>query len=236
MLYHYLYQPEGLEQFRDRHLGRCFIIATGPSLQKTNLSILKKEYILGVNSFYRHKLKCNYFFITDDVFWYKYSNDVLHKYGTKKAPLFLCIDEKPVRPYVYNVPRRPGPGSLHEFEPGFQLMPDRNGWGDMTLGVYRGHTVVAFAIQAAFFMGFDQICLLGCDCNYTEDGKHHFDGTKVDSYWRTDWSPVFDMYQICKEEAEKQNKTIINCTVGGNLEVFARVPLDTLLLHAQNPT
>ena len=78
-------------------------------------------------------------------------------------------------------------------------------------------------------MGFKEAYLLGCDCDY--NGRPHFHNGKM-------WDPdiervmkrfpdmVFPAYEIVKQVFEEDNRKIINCTVGGNLEVFERVRLE----------
>ena len=81
-----------LSKFKDIHKGqRCFIIGTGPSLNKTNLSLLKDEICFGVNTLYKglekFGLKCQYWAVGDDTIIKNHSRNILQNVD---AILFSC--------------------------------------------------------------------------------------------------------------------------------------------------
>jgi len=69
----------GLIRFKDIHRGeRCFIIGTGPSLNQTNLSLLKDEITFGVNTLYRGNfLDYTYYCVSDRHVWEKHYQWIL---------------------------------------------------------------------------------------------------------------------------------------------------------------
>ena len=89
------------------------------------------------------------------------------------------------------------------------------------IGIYKTNTVIGMCLQIAYYMGFKNIILIGCDCFYDNFGNHHFDGSKVDNFFRKDWTDVFEFYKIIKEKM--QDVFVCNCTEGGFLEVFPRM-------------
>lgn len=219
-----------LKEYHNIHKGmRCFICATGPSLNKTPIEYLQEEHILGTNTFFKHSSisKSKYLFISDPNIWSKYKEETRKVCCGGITKIFKAFvkqsKDKTTNEKEIFVPGRPGPGSLHEWNRRFQLMPELENWGDLRYGVYRGNTVVAFALQAAYHMVYTEVYLLGCDCHYSNDGNHHFDGTKVDFYCRKNWSPIFKMYEICKKVFENDGRKIYNATFGGKLEVFERI-------------
>ena len=99
-------------------------------------------------------------------------------------------------------------------------------WGNLSHGAHRGGTVVITLIQIAYYMGFKDIYLLGCDCHY---GKvHHFDGTKADNRVTKDWRHIFQRYAQCKRQLEHRDRNIYNAGKGGKLETFKRVEFASL--------
>ena len=211
----FLFDTKSLEQFRDKHRNeRCLIIATGPSLNKTNLSLFQGEVLFGVNSCYNLDLSFSYYCVLDGKVWDNRGQQIIDLVERQGIPLFLthnCVSDYR-SPNLHVVRRR---GYMQE-----------SGFGDITRGIYRGDTVTIMCLQIAYFMGFSEVYLFGCDCTYR--GKHHFDGTPVDNVLRMDWSPVFGYYQMCKELFEADGRKIYNATEGGELEVFERkTPVQT---------
>jgi len=99
---------------------------------------------------------------------------------------------------------------------------------NLSIGIYGGDTVIIdICLQVAYYMGFKEVYLLGCDCDYS--GMHRFDG--LDSENKNapsligDFSRMFESYQVCKDAFEKDGRKIINATEGGHLEVFQRKSL-----------
>ena len=104
---------------------------------------------------------------------------------------------------------------------------------DLTVGSGgTGTVVIDIALQAIYYMGFEEVYLLGCDCDYTRE--HHFHGEPM-------WDPniqkvmdrftdmVFPAYEITKQAFEEDNRKIINCTVGCKLEIFERARLEDII-------
>ncbi|GAH32608.1 unnamed protein product, partial [marine sediment metagenome] len=73
-----------IEDLKDIHRGeRCFVIATGPSLLKTDFSLIKDEILFGVNTFYRGFdefgiNKCDYYAVSDVIVLSGIYKDVLN--------------------------------------------------------------------------------------------------------------------------------------------------------------
>ena len=96
-------------------------------------------------------------------------------------------------------------------------------------------------MQMAYALGFKKVLLIGVDNSYvqpdsvkegdvidqTEDDLNHFDP----SYFRgkkwqaADTGNMSDMYVLSKEAFEADGREIVNCTVGGKLELFRRSSL-----------
>lgn len=98
--------------------------------------------------------------------------------------------------------------------------------------VVGGHTVIAdICLQLAYYMGFKDVYLLGCDSDFSD--KHHFDDSvikvkKTNASIANDWSKIFKSYEIANKVYLKDNRNIYNATVGGRLEIFERRELEEL--------
>ena len=221
-----------IEKYKNIHEGkRCFIIGTGPSLNETNLSLLKNEICFGVNTLYRglekFNINCQYWAISDDTIILKHADNIMKNVDTT---LFVCSPGKHELKKrqdgkckkVYNIPQIGEMFHCEQFSP------------DPSLGFFNGNTVIIdVCLQLAYFMGFSKVYLLGCDSDYSRD--HRFDGlpsdVKVTPAIEGDFSNIFKSYEICKSYYEKNNREIINCTVGGKLEIFKRQNLDDVIVN-----
>ena len=86
---------------------------------------------------------------------------------------------------------------------------------DMTRRIWEGATVTNIALQLAFYMGFEQVILIGVDHNYTTKGK----GFR----WQLpdlDTSEVG--YAMARDAYEQAGRQILDATVGGKLTVFPK--------------
>jgi len=221
-----------IKKLKDIHRGqRCFIIGTGPSLNKTNLSLLNGEIVFGVNTLYRglpqFGLKCAYYAVSDHIIW------KTHFEGISRLETALLLSDDAGREYLsrknyYRSRLNTEPYLIRNLGPIWT-----KGWltRDLPLGAYFGYTVIIdICLQAAYYMGFDQVYLLGCDSDYS--GRHRFDGLETEAKGGGaigDWSKVFASYEICKQVYEEAGREIINATVGGRLEIFRRQGLEEII-------
>ena len=86
-------------------------------------------------------------------------------------------------------------------------------------------------IQMAVYMGFKEIYLLGCDCNYEDDPKKRYFVSHgvLDPTYKEAKNRMCASYSVAKKYAEKHGIKIYNATRGGMLETFERVNLDQIL-------
>lgn len=213
-----------ISQFKDIHVGdRCFIVGTGPSLNKTNLALLQNEIVFGCNTLYRGmadwKLKCKYYGVSD-VHVLRNHHDGIAKLDTTVFLALYAATEylghkpkyKKLKPFVLK----------NRVEEGFSLDPMQ--------GIHWGSTVVYdVGLHMAYYMGFDEVYLVGVDCDYS--GEHHFDGGTVDVMVQGaagKWERAWESYPQAKKAFEKRGGHVYNATVGGRLEIFDRVSLESL--------
>ena len=210
---------------------RCFIIGTGPSLNKTDLSLIKDEIIFGVNTLYRgfprYGIECTYYAVSDELVWENHYHNILNV----NSILFLvsyCGKNYLQNQDFYKKIQNTEPYVIRILGP---LWDSSNINFNVSHGCYGGETIIIdLCLQMAFYMGFKEVFLLGCDCDYS--GLHRFDGLETDCLSAGaigDWSKVFSSYEICKRIYEEDGREIINCTVGGKLEIFKRKRLEEII-------
>lgn len=182
------------KSFYKRHSGeRCFILATGPSINNQDLSVLSNEYCISVSMFFLHELasviKPKYHvgapwhapFDFDSIRTYlsqakKYSYpDVHYFFGHRSYQYSLSrFFEKYPETKLNNY-------SFVNYDCGISL--NENNYlseflWDISGSPFSPRTSVYMAIQVAFYMGFKDIYLIGVDHDYLDDVKrvegHHF--------------------------------------------------------------
>lgn len=220
------YNDSRISALKDKHKDkRCFIIGTGPSLNKTNLSLLKDEICIGVNTLYGIKPDCKYWVISDFRLWQKMQSAI--KKNVKSELLF----------FAESVPKHFNNLSSEKCIV-IRPLGSMNVWyrfsKDLDKGTYSGGTVVIHALQIAFYMGFTDVYLVGCDTDYS--GMHHYDGSTCAEIGDVNGKTpsgnveyVMNAYRQCKQAFEQDNRKIINVTIGGKLDVFERKNLEDII-------
>nr|ADI18724.1 glycosyltransferase [uncultured Rhizobiales bacterium HF4000_32B18] len=237
------------EMFRGRE--RCFVIGNGPSLNRTDLAMLKDEVTFAVNSFFLKAADLDWlptFFVVEDHLVAEDRADWIHALEgpTKLFPAYLryCLDEAPDTIFFNHRPRVSYPH-------GFDFSTDA---ADVT---YTGCTVTFTVLQLAHYLGFTKIHLLGVDADYVlpkdvaetsdygvgvldmkSNDPNHFHPDYFGKGFR--WhDPQVDKMVEAYREAERVTRAlgrpIVNSGVGGKLDVFAREPFAEVFPAARGP-
>lgn len=225
-----------LSGFHNRHQGEsCFVIGTGPSLQIADLDTLAEAKVpcFGVNMVYRAYSKTKWrptYHVSTDPSMYDYlKKDVGLLKGVdavflgdrqRKSPKAVRAENL----YVYH-------SSLEYFE---DEGPDFS--GDANKVCYGAGSVLYTCLQFAVYMGFQNIYIIGADCQYKNAGHagDHFiddyiDDTGVDGFLIPE--DLFRGYRSARRYAEAHDVHIYNATRGGLLEVFDRINFDSLFTN-----
>ncbi|MCL9633581.1 DUF115 domain-containing protein [Bacillus zanthoxyli] len=216
-----------IKQFKNKHSGqRCFIVATGPSLNLDDLDKLKNEITFSMNSivlsFDETNWRPTYYGIQDSRA-YDALKSQIHSKDFKH--IFCGISTKNTSPNI-NVNHVAYPLNLLNHNGGF-LKHYTKFSNNAHAVVYDGFTITYSLLQLATYMGFKEIYLMGVDCNYPEKGKNHI----KDYITQTDKNAGYLMeqsYKVARDFAEKHNIKIYNASRGGTLEVFERKELEDL--------
>ncbi|WP_140909991.1 6-hydroxymethylpterin diphosphokinase MptE-like protein [Cognatiluteimonas lumbrici] len=223
-----------LHASRDRHAGsRAVILCNGPSLLSTDFDRLAASdaFVFGLNKinllFPRTDLRpgaivaVNPFVIEQNLDFFR----------TTGIDLYLDSGSYPL------VGRRDNLTYLHS-------APAPHFARDCSVSVYQGYTVTFVALQLAFHMGFTDVALVGCDHDFSSKGPanmevvaaerdaDHFDPDYFPqgATWQLpDLAQSEASYALAREAYEAAGRRVLNCTVGGKLEIFARMSLETFL-------
>ncbi|MFH0879174.1 MAG: hypothetical protein V2A34_05640, partial [Lentisphaerota bacterium] len=241
----YLGVDEWLENAKDRHVGqRCFILATGPSLNRIDRSKLSKEILIGVNGTYKlTDIQLTYFAYVSNWYWKHHVEGIRNvrcerrfiptQYGELAAPVptsWLNV----FFPRYHTSDGHPLPVPSH-----FSLEPGKY--------IFSGGTVLYLCFQLAFYLGFQEVILLGVDHSYGKDdnkAKQH-GGVKIQlagqdtAHFDKDYVPANISYHVDLDAMERgyeiahkvfttAGRRIVNASPGTQLTTFPRVAYDDL--------
>lgn len=221
-----------LTKLKDSHRGeRCFVIGNGPSLKQTDLSRLRGEHTIGMNRIYlmfpELGFETDYLVTVNDLVIEQCAEDLqrlqMPRFVSWRARQWLCPD-----PNLY---------FLHTTYTGPKFA--RN----LTGRLWEGATVTYVSLQLAFYLGFEEVILIGVDHSFTSKGKpnttvvsqgddpNHFDPGYFGKGFR--WQlPDLDTSEVAYERArltfEADGRRVLDATVGGKLQVFPKVDYDSL--------
>ena len=224
-----------LNSFRNLYRGRrCFIIGNGPSLKKMDLSPLKDEITFGLNRFYLLFEKigfCSSFMVA--------VNELVVEQCAKEISA-LAI------PTFINI-KSNNHISLNRNTMFIQCLgsPKTGPWfsSDLKKGICTGGTVTYVAMQIAYFMGFEQVILIGVDHSFVTKGEphrvvvtqesdpNHFDPNyfgKGFKWQLPDLERSELSYRIAKFHYERNKREILDATVEGKLDIFPKVDYENL--------
>lgn len=211
---------------RERFRGRAVIVCNGPSLVKSDLGLLAGVYCFGLNKinllFERSAFRPSCVVAVNPL--------VLEQnaafFNSTSLPLFLDAGA------LSTVQPKPNIVFLHSSD-------QRKFARDVSMSIYQGSTVTYVAMQLAFHLGFRELALIGCDHSFGTKGpahkivegaaqdRDHFD-PRYFAGQRWELPNLADSeanYAVADEVFRAAGGAIVNCTEGGALELFPRMPL-----------
>jgi hypothetical protein len=232
-----------IASYRNRHRGqRCFILGGGPSLKKIDPSKLRDEVTFAVNGIFLIydwlRFEPNYYVVEDFLVFEDRWRDIKQKVARSTCffPVHFHYPEFHRDNHHYL-------RAIYDFDP-------RSGFPRFSTNAARlvwiGGTVTYVCMQLAFYMGFDEVYLVGMDHNYERPGHvqsvgsvwtshgedpNHFHPEYFGKGYR--WhDPMVSRMEVAYREAKKvfeaHGRVVKNATVGGQLEVFERVKYERL--------
>jgi len=222
-----------IKAFKDVHKGkRTFIIGNGPSLKQTDLTKLKNEFTFGLNRVYllfpELGFTTTYFVSINDLVIEQCADEI----ATLSMPKFVA--------WHSNRHFKTLPADMMFL---YTTYTGPKFSRDMTGRVWEGATVTNVALQLAFYMGFQQVILIGVDHNFTSKGDanktvvstgddlNHFSANYFGKGFR--WQlPDLDTseigYQKARDAYRKAGREVLDATIGGKLTIFPKVDYNSL--------
>ncbi len=215
---------------------RAFLIGNGPSLNKLDLTLLKDEVAIGVNSIYLNYEKMGFLpthYVVEDNFVAEDRADEINRLkGTQKwfgNYLRYCLKPDECTNWL-NVRMR------YDNYPDFPYFST-----NAARQVFTGGSVTYVCMQLAYYLGIRELYLIGFDHHYVIPEDADVEGLKITStgddpnHFHPDYfgkgkrwhDPMVDRMEQGYAKAgkffEKAGGKIRNATAGGKLEVFERV-------------
>ena len=226
---------ENIQKFKGIHHGkRCFIVANGPSILKTNLDLLADEITIGMNRIYLNFEKSSYrptYHVTvNELILEQWA----HEIKELEMPKFLNWNRQ--RQYEDSESETIFLKSKMAIKDSFQY--------DLTRPLVFGATVTFVALQLAYYMGFHEVILIGLDHNYADKGipsKTETRESKQDqSHFHDQYFPKGFKWQlpdllrseiefdIARKAFEADNRKVLDATLGGKCQIFTKIDYQTL--------
>lgn len=228
---------ERIGRYKNIHHGeRCFIVANGPSLRNTDLSCLVNEITFGMNRIYLYfdvtPFRPTYYVTLNELILEQFSDDI----DKLTMPLFLNWNRRSL--FGINRPDTVFLKSKMVINDFFQY--------DLTRSLVVGGTVTFVALQIAFYMGFQEVVLIGLDHNYVEKGTPSGLETRTaeqdQSHFHPQYFPKGSKWQLpdllrsevdfdlARKAFEADGRRIYDATIGGKCEVFEKIDYSSLFL------
>jgi hypothetical protein len=226
---------EHLAGFKNLHQGqRCFIVANGPSLRKTDLNLLANEVTFGLNRIYllfnEISFRPTYYITVNELILEQYSKEI----QSLLMPKFLNWNRRSF------------------FEAGrdlfflkSKLVINDYFQPDISKPLVVGATVTFVALQLAYYMGFREVILVGLDHSYVEKGMPSQTEVREDTEDQSHFHPQYfpkgtkwqlpDLlrseidFSLARKAYEANGRKILDATIGGRCPVFDRVDYSSIV-------
>lgn len=242
------------EALHNKHRDqRCFIVGTGPSIARQDLSPLRNELTFGMNAFWQHEIvtewQPTYYLLADGIYFDGSANSINFLKGMRATvPDSTYFAPLKYRESILESGLLPGDQTYwlafgQEFhEPGIKVESI-----DFTSLVPAPRSVSQLCIMAAIYMGCSPIYLLGLDHDWLAHmgenrhfykGHSGFEGHPSLRPILSDWGYRGNMesqlilwtgYEKLQDIAIRENRRIINATDGGFLDIFERANYEEII-------
>ncbi|MBC8012036.1 MAG: DUF115 domain-containing protein [Burkholderiales bacterium] len=217
-----------LKRCKNAHFGsKAVIVCNGPSLLKSDLTLLKGVYTFGLN-------KINLLFERDDFRPSSIVSVNAHVieqnadfFNETEIPLFFDYGARK------HIKARDNVAFLHSCNTLMFAL-------DCSRSIHQGFTVTGAALQLAYHMGFRDVALIGCDHTFAVKGpanmtvesgrvdESHFDPRYFSGGQKWQLPDLYGsefFYSRADNAYAAAGGRVVNATEGGKLEVFQRMSL-----------
>ncbi len=222
-----------LEAYRNAYQGqRCFILGNGPSLRQTDLSKLHTEFTFGLNRIY--------------LLFPELGFPTSCLVSVNELVLEQCaaeINALPIPKFLTWRARRWFPDGPQTYFLDTDFTGPENFNGSATGRLFEGYTVTYVALQLAFYMGFEEVILVGVDHNFVTrgpanqtvvsegDDPNHFAPNYFGKGFRwqlPDLEGSERAYRLAHQAYEAAGRRVLDATIGGKLTIFPKVDYESL--------
>ena len=197
-----------ISYYKNLHLGKnLFILASGPSLNDLDLSLLKNKIVMGLN------------------------RSIL----VYPAPYYQCVfDHRLFDLYFDSLKEVRQLFTLEDRPLGLPLkLLGGNGFStDLEEGIYSGYTISYFALQVAAYMGFKKIFFLGLDLKHNGPKTHFFgQDPQTVNHEETEFPRMKKMLDFGAQTLADTDIEVFNCSPNSTLDSFKKISyLDAVAL------
>ncbi|MEM7480879.1 MAG: 6-hydroxymethylpterin diphosphokinase MptE-like protein [Acidobacteriota bacterium] len=223
---------------RNQYSGRrAVIMGNGPSLRKTDWSKVRDEFTFGTNRIYLLKEEMGFspsvYCCVNSLVLEQFHREMIDLPGLK------LLDWRAGRRFV-------PPDSQTVFLP---EAPSMRFHRDLLTGWTLGYTVTMAALQAAFYLGFQTVILIGVDHRFGTRGPAMRE-VRLEGEDRDHFAPDYfgygvrwhlpnlagseRFYEAARSAYVAEGRQILDATDGGALEVFPKMSLEEAL-HRSAP-
>lgn len=203
---------------------RCVLVANGPSLNKMDLVFLRKQTCIGLNKIFLGFKKFDFY-----PSYYVAVNDLVLEQAAEHIKALNCVK------FISQRNMRWVPESAFTYHLNTTRPPHRF-CKDITLGVHEGWTVTYAALQVAYYLGFQEVVIIGMDHRYTYQGQpnethllkgddpNHFSTNYFSnqSWDNPDLAHSEESYLLARQMYEADGRRIIDATLNGACTVFEK--------------
>lgn len=213
----------------------CVIIGNGPSLNETPLHLLKDVATFGLNRIYLMRDKLGFIPTYQVVINRLVVEQCAEDFNQMSQPLFTTVANRDL------IRNRETTSFLNRIVgPYFSQ--------NASVGVWEGATVTYVAMQLAFHMGYSKVALVGVDHRFAVSGPahkvvesqgsdhSHFDPNYFGKGFRwqlPDLETSEVAYALARKKFEESGRSLVDCTVGGALDILPKMRLEDFLIPGQ---
>lgn len=226
-----------LKKFKNIHKGQdCFIIGNGPSLNKMDLSPLSDYHTFGLNKIFLMEemgVDLNLSYLVS-------VNELVIEQAHKQFEQMTCPTFLSHTASDGVVAKKSHIHRLHTL----------NTWSfyeDISQPICEGWTVTYVAMQIAYYMGFERVFIIGVDHSFKQSGSSNetqtYEGDDQNhfhpDYFKGQKWQLADVYgsecsfHLANYYFKKDERLILDATVGGKLDVFPKIDFKEALKIAK---